>query len=428
MKVSDRGTKTDKARHAAQVIRLELSVSISIPAPRRLNSPPSTADDPGARQHGSSDHGSCARDASNDSGSNRPVVRGGHDGPPHAIRRGGPRRSVLRSRDDRRRAPGVRGRGAFSRGRLGWGRVPRLHRLGRVRHAIGHLLHEVLRRPDMVRPGPCEQRCGRRVPVGTGPRARFGERDLHRLDGHEEREQRRVLLEVHERRLELLCERPRERRHDEWPIRAGSRDGPGEPAPRPCGVDRHSDCGLRSGHLLRELDGRRAELQPEQPRQQRRGRSRTRRACNRGRTERGRLRSLARSTGWDIYGSSWTDGLTWSANVKVNDDSLPNVFQFSPSVGIDAAGNVFAAWLDGRVSGQDIFASVLDVISPSANAGAAVSVGQGATVSFDGSGSSDNLGIAGYAWDYGDGSSGTGVSASHGYPTAGTYRATLTVW
>jgi len=136
----------------------------------------------------------------------------------------------------------------------------------------------------------------------------------------------------------------------------------------------------------------------------------------------------AGSTGWDIYGSSSTDGLTWSANVKVNDDSLPNVFQFSPSVGIDAAGNVFAAWLDGRVSGQDIFASVLDVISPSANAGAAVSVGQGATVSFDGSGSSDNLGIAGYAWDYGDGSSGTGVSASHGYPTAGTYVATLTVW
>ncbi len=133
------------------------------------------------------------------------------------------------------------------------------------------------------------------------------------------------------------------------------------------------------------------------------------------------------STSWDIYESSSTDGLTWSPNVKVNDDSLPN-FQFSPSVGIDAAGDVFAAWLDTRVSGQDVFASVLDVVSPTANAGSSVSVGQGTTVSFDGSGSSDNLGIAGYTWDFGDGSSTSGVSGSHTYPNAGSYVATLTVW
>src|SRR5712691_2457655 len=119
------------------------------------------------------------------------------------------------------------------------------------------------------------------------------------------------------------------------------------------------------------------------------------------------------STSWDIYESSSTDGLTWSPNVKVNDDSLPN-FQFSPSVGIDAAG--------------DVFASVLDVVSPTANAGSSVSVGQGTTVSFDGSGSSDNLGIAGYTWDFGDGSSTSGVSGSHTYPNAGSYVATLTVW
>src|SRR3989475_77943 len=133
------------------------------------------------------------------------------------------------------------------------------------------------------------------------------------------------------------------------------------------------------------------------------------------------------STSWDIYGSSSTDGLTWSPNVKVNDDSLPN-FQFSPSVGIDASGDVFAAWLDTRVSGQDVFASVLDVVPPTVNAGSAISVGQGTTVSFDGSGSSDNLGIAGSTWDFGDGSGATGVSGSHIYPNAGSYVATLTVW
>src|SRR2546427_595239 len=133
------------------------------------------------------------------------------------------------------------------------------------------------------------------------------------------------------------------------------------------------------------------------------------------------------STSWDIYDSSSTDGLTWSANMKVNDDSLPN-FQFSPSVGIDASGDVFVAWLDTRVSGQDVFASVLDVVPPTANAGSAISVGQGTIVSFDGRVSSDNLGIAGYTWDFGDGSSTSGVSAGHTYPNAGSYVATLTVW
>src|SRR5947209_1725373 len=133
------------------------------------------------------------------------------------------------------------------------------------------------------------------------------------------------------------------------------------------------------------------------------------------------------STSWDIYESSSTDGLTWSPNVKVNDDSLPN-FQFSPSVGIDASGDVFVAWLDTRVSGQDVFAGVLDVVPPTANAGSAVSVGQGTRVSFDGSASSDNLGIAGYTWDFADGSSATGASGSHAYPNAGSYVATVTVW
>src|SRR5439155_544486 len=98
--------------------------------------------------------------------------------------------------------------------------------------------------------------------------------------------------------------------------------------------------------------------------------------------------------GPDIYFSKSSDrGATWTPSFNINDDSLPN-FQFSPSVGIDASGDVFAAWLDTRVSGQDVFGSVLDVVPPTANAGSSVSVGQGTSVSFDGSGSSDNLGIA----------------------------------
>ena len=42
--------------------------------------------------------------------------------------------------------------------------------------------------------------------------------------------------------------------------------------------------------------------------------------------------------------------------------------------------------------------------------------------SFDGSGSSDPDGtISSYAWDFGDGSTGTGVKPDHTYTTAGDY-------
>ncbi|NAZ16803.1 PKD domain-containing protein [Glutamicibacter soli] len=52
----------------------------------------------------------------------------------------------------------------------------------------------------------------------------------------------------------------------------------------------------------------------------------------------------------------------------------------------------------------------------------------GLTCSFTGSGSNDPDGdIASYAWQFGDGESGTGEVAEHNYAAAGTYTATLTV-
>jgi PKD repeat protein len=52
----------------------------------------------------------------------------------------------------------------------------------------------------------------------------------------------------------------------------------------------------------------------------------------------------------------------------------------------------------------------------------------GRAVSFDGSGSSDPDGrIASYAWDFGDGTTGTGANATHAYQSAGTYTVRLTV-
>src|SRR6266516_574885 len=134
------------------------------------------------------------------------------------------------------------------------------------------------------------------------------------------------------------------------------------------------------------------------------------------------------STSWDIYTASSVDGLAWSPNVRVNDDPVSNIFQYDPSIAIDQAGDVFATWLDTRTSGQDVFAATLDVVAPTANAGAAMTVDQGSPASFSGSGSSDNLGLASYAWDFGDGSSGAGVTTSHAYVTPGDYTATLSVW
>jgi len=134
---------------------------------------------------------------------------------------------------------------------------------------------------------------------------------------------------------------------------------------------------------------------------------------------------------YDVYSASSLDGLTWSSNVRVTTDST-GTFVFSPSAGLDAAGDIVVAWTELKTvsvfTEQRILASVLDVVAPSAVAGPAASVDQGASASFDGSGSTDNLGIASSEWNFGDGSKAAGLSATHAYPNAGTYTATLTVW
>jgi len=113
--------------------------------------------------------------------------------------------------------------------------------------------------------------------------------------------------------------------------------------------------------------------------------------------------------------------------MKVNDDTF-STYQVAPSIAVDAAGDVFAAFTDTRTTGWDVYAATLDVVAPTPKAGLAVTVDQGANVAFDGSGSSDNFGIAGYAWDFGDGATATGASGTHVYATPGGYTATLTVW
>jgi PKD repeat protein len=54
-------------------------------------------------------------------------------------------------------------------------------------------------------------------------------------------------------------------------------------------------------------------------------------------------------------------------------------------------------------------------------------VNSGAMVTFDAGGSSDVSGIVSYLWDFGDDTTGTGMTTTHTYSSAGTYAARMTV-
>ncbi|UCH71379.1 MAG: PKD domain-containing protein [Candidatus Bathyarchaeota archaeon] len=114
-------------------------------------------------------------------------------------------------------------------------------------------------------------------------------------------------------------------------------------------------------------------------------------------------------TSWEAYSSSKTWTLTLGNGTKI-------VYaQFR-----DGAGLVSASY-------QDTITLLADTTRPVANAGADQTVDVGETVTFDASGSSDNVNIVSYEWDFGDGGTGTGVTTNHTYDTSGTYIVTLSV-
>jgi PKD repeat protein len=69
----------------------------------------------------------------------------------------------------------------------------------------------------------------------------------------------------------------------------------------------------------------------------------------------------------------------------------------------------------------------LDTTKPTANAGQDQTANVGATMTFDGGGSTDNVRIVSYEWDFGDGISGTGKTTTHVYTNPGNYTVTLTI-
>jgi hypothetical protein len=82
---------------------------------------------------------------------------------------------------------------------------------------------------------------------------------------------------------------------------------------------------------------------------------------------------------------------------------------------------------NGGLDNAIVTVRVLDRTNPLPDAGPDRIARAGEVVSFDGSGSTDNVGIVRYAWDFGDGSGADGEAVNHVYNAAGNYSVRLTV-
>jgi len=80
------------------------------------------------------------------------------------------------------------------------------------------------------------------------------------------------------------------------------------------------------------------------------------------------------------------------------------------------------------LSGTAMSSATVSAQSPTANAGGPYSASIGSPVNFNGSSSVDPQGqLLSYVWNFGDGTTGAGVSPSHFYTTGGSFTASLTV-
>ncbi|MCB1852888.1 MAG: PKD domain-containing protein, partial [Gammaproteobacteria bacterium] len=91
---------------------------------------------------------------------------------------------------------------------------------------------------------------------------------------------------------------------------------------------------------------------------------------------------------------------------------------------IDNAGQIHTDTTTVEVKVNDPPIAVIDA---PAVADESFAIGGQWSVDFDASGSSDDVGIFSYQWDFGDGTTGSGVSLTHIYTVPGSYTVTLTV-
>ncbi len=135
------------------------------------------------------------------------------------------------------------------------------------------------------------------------------------------------------------------------------------------------------------------------------------------------------SCSFDGSGSSDADGDALSYSWAFGDGATATGATASHTYGTDGSYTVTLTVSDGTDSGSD--SQIATVSSATANQPPTASFTFACTdlgCSFDASDSGDSDGsIASYAWDFGDGSSGSGATASNTYAEGGTYTVTLTV-
>jgi PKD repeat protein len=121
-----------------------------------------------------------------------------------------------------------------------------------------------------------------------------------------------------------------------------------------------------------------------------------------------------------VTGYAWDfgDGATGSGATATHAYGAPGTYQVTLRVTDD----------DGATAQHSAAVTVTAPAPNVAPTAAFTTTAAGRSSAFDASGSTDRDGtVAGYAWDFGDGTTGTGRTATHVYPADGTYTVTLTV-
>jgi len=129
-----------------------------------------------------------------------------------------------------------------------------------------------------------------------------------------------------------------------------------------------------------------------------------------------------------------TDDLSGVAETyyKINDGPTKTVsVDGHPRITTEGANNTLEYWSVDNAGNEELHKILtgikLDKTAPTANAGSDQTVKVGRLVIFNASGSSDNVSIVSYEWDFGDGTTGAGLTTNHTYTELGTYNVTLTV-
>jgi predicted secreted protein with PEFG-CTERM motif len=115
----------------------------------------------------------------------------------------------------------------------------------------------------------------------------------------------------------------------------------------------------------------------------------------------------------NVTWSSWEQYATSKSWTLQSGDGTQNVIiQFKDIAGLVSSCNA---------------SIILDTTKPVANAGQSQTVTKGTSVAFNAIGCTDKIFIASYLWEFGDGTTGTGMTTTHTYSNAGTYTANRTV-